>query len=209
MRGATAYHHQKDAYRKHFNPRAPCGARQEPNGKEGIAGEISIHAPHAGRDSSVARIEVVAPYFNPRAPCGARPVSMVLEFCQESFQSTRPMRGATEKSDASRRAKEISIHAPHAGRDRYQRASVGRCTNFNPRAPCGARRVTMMLSPRQINFNPRAPCGARQIGVHSDYPISPFQSTRPMRGATRCSPARSPARRYFNPRAPCGARQQK
>ena len=57
----------------------------------------------------------------------------------ETFQSTRPMRGATHKWDDTAGQKEISIHAPHAGRDRRPRTIRLRFEYFNPRAPGGAR----------------------------------------------------------------------
>ena len=57
---------------RHFNPRAPRGARPSP---------IISDA----REWN----------FNPRAPRGARPYSCPLTFLQMSFQSTRPARGAT------------------------------------------------------------------------------------------------------------------
>ena len=56
----------------------------------------------------------------------------------------------------------ISIHAPHAGRDRGP----------HPDHDQG------------VDFNPRAPCGARPDGRYQDGETYPFQSTRPMRGAT-------------------------
>ena len=56
---------------------------------------ISIHAPHAGRDSSA--VEAVKGGLQ--------------------FQSTRPMRGATHRLLRQRGRTHISIHAPHAGRD--------------------------------------------------------------------------------------------
>ena len=56
-------------------------------------------------------------------------------------------------------------------------------SHFNPRAPCGARPVSLPARRRHANFNPRAPCGARQC-------------RHPLRSGHR----------YFNPRAPCGAR---
>ena len=56
---------------------------------------ISIHAPHAGRDTYRG---------------GNRGM-------KNEFQSTRPMRGATEDSEKYRASYKISIHAPHAGRD--------------------------------------------------------------------------------------------
>ena len=56
---------------------------------------ISIHAPHAGRDTAA----VIMPYVISK------------------FQSTRPMRGATASLTFAPADVEISIHAPHAGRD--------------------------------------------------------------------------------------------
>ena len=78
------------------------------------------------------------------------------------------------------------------------------------------------------NFNPRTPCGVRRLwGKHSKKRCS-FQSAHPMRGATRtilqnnplfrisiraphagCDPTAEAggfSLRYFNPRTPCGVR---
>ena len=49
------------------------------------------------------------------------------------------MRGATRPGQQRRCTSEISIHAPHAGRDAEWCRSSTPGTNFNPRAPCGAR----------------------------------------------------------------------
>ena len=56
------------------------------------------------------------------------------------FQSTRPVRGATVECLNMLKGAEISIHAPRAGRDGVYELSSHLDTNFNPRAPCGARR---------------------------------------------------------------------
>ena len=80
------------------------------------------------------------------------------------------------------------------------------------------------------DFNPRAPCGARLRLPNEDVCHYKFQPTRPLRGATRRAEADRPAisisthaplagrdrpdfsatesRNNFNPRAPCGARLQ-
>ena len=58
--------------------------------------------------------------------------------------------------------KDISIHAPLAGRDKVEEA---------------AKEVTAY-------FNPRAPRGARQSRFDYYWPVFAFQSTRPSRGAT-------------------------
>ena len=78
----------------HFNPRAPCGARQQCVPPSFPCNVISIHAPLAGRDKSASRRLRCRSNFNPRAPCGAR------------------LSGAIRSSTAR-----ISIHAPLAGRD--------------------------------------------------------------------------------------------
>ena len=150
--------------RGNFNPRAPCGARPPRLGGSDQTAQISTHAPLAGRDSSPAALGRVRRNFNPRAPCGARPGTA--QECRElaAFQPTRPLRGATSPTCAFmiRRAFQptrplrgataaslellaqsarISTHAPLAGRDFPPRPFRIGHINFNPRAPCGARRA--------------------------------------------------------------------
>ena len=147
--------------------------------------DISIHAPHAGSDTSSTDFWTFAVlfqstlpmrgatrqvqtsghlqfYFNPRSPCGERQVK---RWCFSMGGS-------------------ISIHAPHAGSDDVLLKSGGTVTDFNPRSPCGERLmvICMVLSP--LYFNPRSPCGERRRfrGCHRLRPG--FQSTLPMRGAT-------------------------
>ena len=102
----------------------------------------------------------------------------------------------------------ISIHAPLAGCDRTGRPRPAHISHFNPRTPCGVRRVRdLLLRLRQIDFNPRTPCGVRPQGAHFSFqrqdfnPRTPcgvrlihevdgllrdkFQSTHPLRGATK------------------------
>ena len=78
---------------------------------------VSIHAPHAGRDHVSRALLRQMSRFNPRAPCGARPNPVWYEGGDNKFQSTRPMRGATELFVPQRDEVIVSIHAPHAGRD--------------------------------------------------------------------------------------------
>ena len=105
--------------RINFNPRAPCGARLGSVGAGRQTLVISIHAPRAGRDHGLGRGRYhERQYFNPRAPCGARPGPLEKRRQIMLFQSTRPVRGATQC-------------CPSQSKNRF---------NFNPRAPCGARR---------------------------------------------------------------------
>ena len=64
---------------------------------------------------------------------------------------------------------------------------TGSGADFNPRAPCGARRRDASIQCRVGHFNPRAPCGARRWPSESEgTDMTKFQSTRPLRGATPC-----------------------
>ena len=57
-------------------------------------------------------------------------------------------------------------------------------TDFNPRAPRGARRDTFSDRQHSKDFNPRAPRGARLIAFGDIRGTNEFQPTRPARGAT-------------------------
>ena len=142
LRGATLTYSMCALTRPDFNPRAPCGARPADLLAVVLQQQISIHAPLAGRDRAAAsdpcpahthfnprapcgarpknfRFRGFCCNFNPRAPCGARPCSGTSALVSSSFQSTRPLRGATC----------LFFMVP------------SRYPNFNPRAPCGARPV--------------------------------------------------------------------
>ena len=99
-----------------FNPRAPRGAR---------------------------RLNHVVPppaaYFNPRAPRGARRGREGVGIMRLKFQSTRPSRGATRGVCVCLILRQISIHAPLAGRDSRPQRETSSTRYFNPRAPRGAR----------------------------------------------------------------------
>ena len=104
-----------------------------------ITERISIHAPRAGCDVKNMQAMYREMYFNPRTPCGVRlkiidntevsknfnprtPCGVRRCFLQKrqlpsQFQSTHPVRGATDSVSFSKSASEISIHAPRAGCD--------------------------------------------------------------------------------------------
>ena len=104
--------------------------------------DISIHAPHTGRDSR------------------DRPVRSG----GNTFQSTRPIRGATNPSTS----------LPNNA-----------CKNFNPRAPYGARPHISSTSAEQRGFQSTRPIrGATGECLPAGTALLLFQSTRPIRGAT-------------------------
>ena len=95
--GATQLRCSNGRCQRHFNPRAPCGARR-----------CSISRCRRRRN------------FNPRAPCGARPPRYFMREDGSVFQSTRPVWGATIGISVLGCFNfEISIHAPRVGRDPY------------------------------------------------------------------------------------------
>ena len=63
---------------------------------------------------------------------------------------------------------------------------------FQPTRPLRGATPVTKFNVRQTNFNPRAPCGARLPSFITSIPkTTEFQPTRPLRGATRWIPGRS------------------
>ena len=116
------------------------------------------------------------------------------------------MRGATMRPPSGSHPARVSIHAPHAGRDRLRLVDkdvavvsihaphAGRDIDdkhlvfalvVSIHAPHAGRDGDARAQPRRPRrFNPRAPCGARHTELKSILGYYTFQSTRPMRGAT-------------------------
>ena len=112
---------------------------------------------------------------------------MITRVIMTQFQSTLPMRGATVTAEQGNGQMIISIHAPHAGSDiRAGKFEVPALQHFNPRSPCGERRLCLWQSTSPLNFNPRSPCGER--------PSCHLQAAEAVN---------------FNPRSPCGERRIK
>ena len=189
-----------------FNPRAPCGARPDLSRQEEVTkwfqstrpmrgatrqprrrfgdAKVSIHAPHAGRDRRLLAAYPPIGCFNPRAPCGARPKITTVAVKKSAFQSTRPMRGATNRRTGGARTGHVSIHAPHAGRDHADSSPLA-FELVSIHAPHAGRDAVFINFPYgAFCFNPRAPCGARPDTFNLGLMFHVFQSTRPMRGAT-------------------------
>ena len=127
----------------------------------------------------------MAKYFNPRSPCGERHLVYHWPIVSLIFQSTLPVWGATRELSPRKPVGIISIHAPRVGSDRQPAPGSDRELYFNPRSPCGERRLSKAWICSVTYFNPRSPCGERRRG-------------------SVCLPAQY----NFNPRSPCGERRQ-
>ena len=82
-----------------------------------------------------------------------------------------------------------------------------RCTDFNPRAPCGARPPPADYSGTPADFNPRAPCGARLHGITNNDNDEEISIHEPRVGRDLLAVKILVSFVDFTPRAPCGARR--
>ena len=142
MRGATIWYRPLCPSLYLFQSTRPMRGATATFFKFPSSAVISLHAPPAGRDCYIFPRPAQPCNFNPRAPCGARLQELVKRVEALEFQSTRPMRGATAAQACDTRNTvqfqstrpmrgatiplilswprfDISIHAPHAGRDYF------------------------------------------------------------------------------------------
>ena len=186
--GATTAFSGKNVAMRIFQSTRPVWGATRALPRLCLGGLISIHAPRVGRDYEycVQNVRAVISIHAPRVGRDGRTDNP--HFTVLPFQSTRPVWGATTRSASLLR----------------------RAKNFNPRAPCGARRRSKRRTTWfSMNFNPRAPCGARHVLaalVHASFEISIHA---PRVGRDRRRQARGVLPAHFNPRAPCGARHRR
>ena len=125
--------------------------------------------------------------FNPRSPCGERLYQHIRLLIRQRFQSTLPVRGATDRVRSELEKASISIHAPRAGSD-FEPGDFKTRFRFQSTLPVrGATGSQHLIFVRnQISIHaPRAGSDCRSQCAHvSDWR---FQSTLPVRGATRVS----------------------
>ena len=168
---------------KDFNPRAPCGARRGciwcalkdsafqstrpvwgatfDNLLDATGYPISIHAPRVGRDTTVLLFDEFQS-ISIHAPRVGRDLREQWAQKQADISIHAPRVGRDEYGYGWGGLIGISIHAPRVGRDKRNDKQRHHCKNFNPRAPCGARRrLRAVHAGPHTHFNPRAPCGAR------------------------------------------------
>ena len=161
LRGATTQNTPRKSFCWRFQPTRPLRGATRRCCREVTAVVISTHAPLAGRD--------------------------FLGWCQvfgNPISTHAPLAGRDRPDLPLVDLRLISTHASLAGRDELGMLAGIKIKDFNPRAPCGARRRQRAAETyHAADFNPRAPCGARQ----------------------RVETPRT-APQDFNPRAPCGAR---
>ena len=147
--------------------------------------------------------------FNPRAPCGARLAALLAVVVASTISTHAPLAG---RDGAAARLGGVSMAFQPTRPLRGATVRLVSCTkysiNFNPRAPCGARRRHGAGVPRAGGISTHAPLAGRDLASCTPSPkAGKFQPTRPLRGATADDDDIGTRGRDFNPRAPCGARQ--
>ena len=185
LRGATAYQVIYADGAKKISTHAPLAGRDPAKIAVGIIFEISTHAPLAGRDISNLRIydtpristhaplagrdggilgaaRAVCAHFNPRAPCGARLSTPPIPHRSYQFQPTRPLRGATCLMLFPCKIELVfQPTRPLRGATAVNRCRRRAYQNFNPRAPCGARRRWKDRKLRRADISTHAPLAGR------------------------------------------------
>ncbi len=247
MRGATRG--RFDCVRQHsISTHAPRAGRDPHRCVPYDGADISTHAPRAGRDCWFVMSDSGTSIFQPTRPVrGATYHAPGGKGKWSVFQPTRPVRGATSASQWPLSPPLISTHAPRAGRDRFpfhchrlnristhapragrdvkvQRETI-QSDDFNPRAPCGARRARERHGRGGCRISTHAPRAGRDAFVELDviregisthapragrdaddhwFEASKaiFQPTRPVRGATAPSAPSLPLYTVFQPTRP-------
>ena len=172
---------------RNFNPRAPYRARPAPLGHPQLeTQQFQSTRPIRGATRAGSAMSSIPVNFNPRAPYGARRTCQRQNRLSAIFQSTRPIRGATHGRIPGDLAGQISIHAPHTGRDPSAAGLGHGGHHISIHAPHTGRDLSISKTITVTNISIHAPhTGRDQEKVKGGAGKKSFQSTRPIRGATK------------------------
>ena len=181
--------------RPNFNPRPPCGRRPREQEIACIRSSISTHVPRAGDDRSTRSLSSVSVTFQPTSP--VRETTRVIDLRigrAMQFQPTSPVRETTQFKQEADALAQISTHVPRAGDDVLLQQMRGAGNDFNPRPPCGRRRVPQAGQRHGKNgFQPTSPVRETTSFTPSGRAKSyKFQPTSPVRETTSCQPSQHP-----------------
>ena len=123
LRGATQSYNDAAAFAAKFQSTLPLRGATSFFRRIGALVKISIHTPLAGSDTGRWGSGYGLPYFNPHSPCGERRSLWTKRLASVRFQSTLPLRGATNAAKSVGLSQNISIHTPLAGSDASERHS--------------------------------------------------------------------------------------
>ena len=204
------------------------GATPHERGPQGKRGEISTHAPREGRDLASGFVAKCYDGFQPTRPARGATHRLGPRDGGQAISTHAPREGRDPGRHLPRHGLRISTHAPREGRDSCSPLSSTASTNFNPRAPRGARHQREGRAPGPRAISTHAPREGRDhpglqrdhgqnISTHApregrDRPGLPHPLRRPIsthaprEGRDSLSGTKGCPCWNFNPRAPRGAR---
>ena len=166
---------------------------------------ISIRAPLAGSDVAPGGQSAVAPDFNPRSPCGERRGVLRLRHLLHRISIRAPLAGSDSLSFPAAYPSGISIRAPLAGSDAAWQSPNRGGWNFNPRSPCGERRL-MEIHAERIAISIRAPLAGSDGHRQHQMETKVISIRAPLAGSDIVRLLCAQQMQHFNPRSPCGER---
>ena len=169
--------------------------------------KISIHAPLAGSDSWSWTTRRTAADFNPRSPCGERPGGDIQTASTALiFQSTLPLRGATDLRGSAIKRSSISIHAPLAGSDLWPFICCW-LTEFQSTLPLrGATRRKHFRRWYHHRISIHAPLAGSDQSAGNHEIRETISIHAPLAGSDKRINEKDESLPHFNPRSPCGER---
>ena len=184
LAGRDRRQRRRSSFGTHFNPHAPCGARRYTGQRYLCDSYFNPHAPCGARHQIPVDGLQGFSNFNPHAPCGARPRAVAEGVDLLLFQSTRPLRGATQVGAKMKHNNQISIHTPLAGRD-YALCCFHGYEMISIHAPLAGRDQGLRVKIATVDISIHAPLAGRDSAARLlRLAYRSFQSTRPLRGAT-------------------------
>ena len=122
-----------------------------------LAVDISIHVPREGHDGGVGVTRAGIIQFQSTCPARGTTVQQDKYTPDQTFQSTCPARGTTIYLFADSGSVTISIHVPREGHDINKHRAISTHSNFNPRAPRGARPPLLQQGRDNLKFQSTCP----------------------------------------------------
>ena len=149
-----------------FNPRTPCGVRHQSNAS--TPPQYGFQSTHSLRSatSTSCGCGIPEPGFNPRTPCGVRPLPAARPLRNSSGFNPRTPCGV-RRSLTTREASlcQVSIHALLAECDLVGAGCMG-VHGVSIHALLAECDINLMLQrPHSTGFNPRTPCGVRRLRI--------------------------------------------
>ena len=167
---------------------------------------ISIRAPLAGSDVSNAGHGISRARISIRAPLAGSDVNRKRDCLAGVISIRAPLAGSDKHSGEAAASRVISIRAPLAGSDQRAARSGSDHRDFNPRSPCGERRLMQIYDTIGSEFQSALPLRGATLGLSRAHGASTISIRAPLAGSDMYAVAAPIIVLNFNPRSPCGER---